>query len=61
VRTLQRVFAHVDVILTEAEIRRDMGLPKKDHIRGILSMERVKGEWVRLHGQLPRETDVDQL
>lgn len=61
VRTLQRVFAHVDITLTESEIRRDMGLPKKDHIRQILSIERVKDEWTRLHGHLPRGADVDQL
>lgn len=61
VRTLQRVFAHADVNLIESEIRRDMGLPKKDHIRGILSLKRVQDEWVRLHGHAASEADVDKL
>lgn len=61
VRTLQQVFAQVDVALTEAEARRDMGLPKRDHIRGILSMQRVREAWTALRGRAPNEADVDEL
>lgn len=61
VRTLQRVFARAEITLTEAETRQDMGLPKKDHLRQILSMNRVQDEWIRLHGHVPGEADVDQL
>jgi phosphonoacetaldehyde hydrolase len=38
-----------------------MGLPKKDHIRGILSQPKVRDEWTRLRGLAPREADVDDL
>ena len=61
VRTLQRVFADAKVTLTEAETRLDMGLPKKDHIRQILTLDRVQNEWRRLHGEAPRESDVQEL
>lgn len=61
VRTLQQLFARGDLTLTESEARQDMGLPKKDHIRQILSITRVQHEWTRLHGHVPREADVDQL
>lgn len=61
VRTLQRVFADSGITLTELETRQDMGLPKKDHIRAILSMTRVQGEWMRLHRNALTESDVDQL
>ncbi|HXX13842.1 MAG TPA: phosphonoacetaldehyde hydrolase [Candidatus Eremiobacteraceae bacterium] len=61
VRTLQKVFSRASVALTELEARRDMGLPKKDHIRQILSIKRVKEEWNRLHGQGPSEADVEKL
>jgi phosphonoacetaldehyde hydrolase len=61
VRTLQQVFARANLNLTESEIRRDMGLPKKDHIRGILSLQRVRDEWTRLRGLAPGEADVEQL
>ena len=61
VRTLERVFARADVALTDSEIRQAMGLPKKDHIREILSVPRVRNEWARVHRHLPCETDVERL
>ncbi len=36
VRTLQKLFAARGVHVTEEEARRDMGVPKKDHIRALL-------------------------
>ena len=38
-----------------------MGVLKKDHIRSILSTHRVAGEWARVHGQHPAETEVERL
>jgi phosphonoacetaldehyde hydrolase len=61
VRTLQQVFAGIDLALTEAETRRDMGLPKRDHIQGILAMPRVRDAWTALRGHAPSEADVDAL
>ena len=61
VRTLQRVFARAEIALTEAEARRDMGLPKKDHIRQILFIARVRDEWIRAHGRAPGEPDVERM
>jgi phosphonoacetaldehyde hydrolase len=61
VRTLQQVFARVDLVLTEAETRRDMGLPKREHIRRILSMPRVQDVWTAMRGRAPDEADVDEL
>ena len=61
VRTLERVFGHAGVRLTDSEVRQAMGLPKKEHIRGIISGQRVRDEWARIHGNLPCQADVDQL
>jgi phosphonoacetaldehyde hydrolase len=61
VRTLARVFARADVALTDSEIRQAMGLPKKDHIREILSVPRVRNEWAQVHRHRPCETDVERL
>lgn len=61
VRTLQRVFAGSGITLAESETRHHMGLPKKDHIRAILFMPKVQGEWMRLHGNAPSESDVKKL
>ena len=60
-RTLQQVFARVRITVTESETRRDMGLPKKDHIRGIVSLPRVRDAWQELRGRVPSEADVDEL
>jgi phosphonoacetaldehyde hydrolase len=61
VRTLQRIFASSGIALAGSETRHDMGLPKKDHIRAILSTTKVQCEWMRLHGNAPSESDVDKL
>ena len=61
VRTLQQIFARANIALTELETRQSMGLPKKDHIRQILMINRVREEWKRIHGHVPGEAEVDEL
>ena len=60
-RTLQQVFARARIILSESETRRDMGVPKKNHIRGILSIPRVRDAWQELRGRIPTEADVEEM
>jgi phosphonoacetaldehyde hydrolase len=52
VRTLQKLFASRGMPVTEEEVRRDMGIHKKDHIRALL---RAKA------GAPPGEADVEDL
>jgi phosphonoacetaldehyde hydrolase len=61
VRTLQRLFASRDIQLRESELRRDMGLPKKEHIRRLLSMPRIRDAWAGTHGHPPEDMDVDEM
>jgi phosphonoacetaldehyde hydrolase len=61
VAALQDVFAHAGVPVTVAEIRPSMGIAKKDHIRGILSLPRVAKAWEGAHGAAPGETSVQAL
>jgi phosphonoacetaldehyde hydrolase len=61
VEALRRVFAENRVEITAAEAREHMGVLKKDHIRSIVSMDRVASEWVRAHGRQPAESDVERL
>ena len=61
VRALQKVFAEAGVTLADSEIRQDMGLPKKEHIREILFGQQGRNQWARTHGNLPCEADVDRL
>ena len=60
-RTLQRLFVSRGIELSDQEARRDMGLPKKEHIRGILSIPRIREAWARMRGNLPGDTDVDEV
>lgn len=60
-RTLQRLFSRLNITLTEQQTRHGMGLPKKEHIRGILSLPAVRDAWQQLHGQVPTDEDVNQI
>jgi phosphonoacetaldehyde hydrolase len=60
-RTLQKLFASREIHLTDAEVRRDMGLPKKEHIRRILAIPRVSDVWRTLGGRTPASSDLDKL
>ena len=60
-RTIQRVFASVGASLSEDEVRRDMGLAKKDHIARILSMPRIRDGWRAVRGSPPTADEADVL
>lgn len=60
-RTIQRVFEGVGISLTEDEVRRDMGLAKKEHIARILGMPRVGDAWRKVRGKLPTPDEADVL
>jgi phosphonoacetaldehyde hydrolase len=38
-----------------------MGLAKRDHVKAILGIDRVKNEWLRIHNAPPRESDIDEI
>jgi phosphonoacetaldehyde hydrolase len=61
VESLRDAFAEAGVDITDAEARRDMGMAKREHIRGLLAMDRVRATWIAAHGQAPAEADVDRL
>jgi phosphonoacetaldehyde hydrolase len=60
-RTIQQLFSRRNITLTEQETRRDMGLPKKDHIGRILSIPRIREAWKEQYGRSPAQGDVDQV
>ena len=60
-RTMQRLFATRQIDLTEQEARQHMGLPKKEHIRGILSLPRIRQAWAQRYGSAPGDSDVDAM
>lgn len=61
VRTLQQVFAGVNISVSEPEIRRDMGLAKRDHLRRILLTDSVTEAWKARSGRVPDDADLEGL
>lgn len=61
VHTLIRLFESTGIRITEPEARRDMGLPKKDHIAAILRAPRVIEAWAARNGHPPSIADLDAL
>jgi phosphonoacetaldehyde hydrolase len=60
-RTMQKLFARRKIALSEQESRQHMGLPKKEHIRGILSIPKVRDTWQQLHSRIPGDSDVEEI
>ncbi len=55
------VFRLFGVSVSVTETRQFMGLMKKDHIRGMCGLPSVQNSWVREHGRLPDENDIDAM
>lgn len=56
-----QVFEKYGIPITMEEARRPMGLFKKDHIRAILSMERVSTAFQRVYQRSWNEEDVEKM
>lgn len=61
IRVLQQVFADHGVSITEEEARQDMGILKKDHIRALLNVPRIRVAWLERQHNTPDESDVEKL
>ncbi len=58
---LQALFARYEIVLPDQDVRRDMGLLKRDHIREILTLPEVRAKWLAFTGREPGEGDVASL
>lgn len=47
--------------VTSEEVRKPMGLLKRDHLLAICNMERVAALWKEKYGRLPDEADIDEM
>lgn len=61
VRALTELFDRYGIRLEDSDVRRDMGLFKKDHIRSILKLPEVRLAWIAQMGRGPEEHDVERL
>jgi len=61
VRVLQEIFSRRGVTISDDEARRDMGIPKKNHIGKVLYLPDVSKRWTDARGHSPTEADVESL
>src|SRR5579871_19207 len=61
VRAVSRLFANYGITLTDADVRRDMGLFKKDHTRRILRLPDARSQWLACPGRAADEAAVEAL
>ncbi|MDR2982030.1 MAG: phosphonoacetaldehyde hydrolase [Puniceicoccales bacterium] len=55
------VFRRHGVTLTIEEVRRPMGLAKRDHVKALLDMPSVSSQWQAKHGRIPNNADIDMI
>ena len=58
VNAFEKAFQAFDIHPSMDEIREPMGLLKIDHIRAMLNMERIRGQWLEKYGKDPQDGDV---
>jgi phosphonoacetaldehyde hydrolase len=61
IRVLQKVFAGHGIEVSDQEVRLDMGVLKKDHIRALLHLPRIAGLWERRYQKAAEENEVEDL
>lgn len=61
VRAFLEVFREAGIQPAMEEVRGPMGVLKRDHIRMMLEMERIRKLWAEKYGREPEEKDVDAL
>lgn len=54
-------FERFGITPTMEEVRKPMGMLKKDHIRTMMEMERIDWEWQKVHGRKFTEVDIDAV
>ena len=54
-------FEEKNIHITLDEAREPMGLAKRDHVKAILSGERVKNEWINTYNSPPTDEDIDAI
>ncbi|MBV8842370.1 MAG: phosphonoacetaldehyde hydrolase [Bryobacterales bacterium] len=61
VRAMTELFSRNGVSVSKHDVRRDMGIYKRDHIRRILQLPNVESQWSDVHGAAPSGEDIDRL
>jgi phosphonoacetaldehyde hydrolase len=58
---LRAAFALRGVTVSDAQVRRDMGKAKEDHVRALLKEHSIAEAWNKTRGRAPNDADVREL
>ncbi|MEG0155725.1 MAG: phosphonoacetaldehyde hydrolase [Lachnospiraceae bacterium] len=61
VRAFVEVFRHFKIEPTMEEVRKPMGMLKRDHIKTMLRMPRIQAMWMEIYQRPSGEADIDDL
>lgn len=61
VQVFIEIFQHVGIEPTMEEVRKPMGMLKRDHIKTMLGMERIHGLWLAKYQREYTEEDIDGM
>ena len=61
VSAFMEAFRRAGVEVTDEETRAPMGMLKRDHIRTMLAMPRIKKQWEQVFNKVPDANDVEKL
>jgi len=55
------LFKRRGIQISMSDVREPMGSNKKEHIQALTRIKSVRSQWHTLYGQLPTESDIDQM
>lgn len=61
VQAFIKAFEKFGITPTEEEVRKPMGMLKRDHVKTMMNMDRIHQEWVKVHGEDFTEDDVEAV
>ncbi len=61
IQAFLQLFRNEGIDVSETEAREPMGTEKREHIRSLLAMPRIRSQWLETHGKAPEAVDVDRL
>ncbi|MGI6069306.1 MAG: phosphonoacetaldehyde hydrolase [Blautia sp.] len=61
VQAFVEIFRHYGIEPSMDEVRKPMGMLKRDHIKAMLSMERIRNLWMEIYKKEPSERDIDAM
>lgn len=57
----QKLFENYQISVTEDEVRIPMGAEKREHIRQLLTMPRIRNAWIKLYHSRVTDADIDEM